>query len=71
MITEERTYAKYINETLVQTAKLKLLGIGKYCFETSLFNESPFELNMNMPMFDTEKQAYSWIDRKPKWVEMK
>jgi hypothetical protein len=63
----EILYSRSINDKCIQTAKLRLLGIGKYAFETSLFGEKPFELNMNMPFFDTEKQAYKWIENTGKW----
>ncbi len=62
-----KRYGRYSGETLVNVARLKLLGIGKYAFETSLFNEKPYELNMNMPLFDTEAQAIEWISSSDKW----
>ena len=62
-----KRYGRYSGETLVNVARLKLLGIGKYAFETSLFNEKPYELNMNMPLFDTEAQAHKWIESTDKW----
>ena len=62
-----KVYGRYSGETLVNVARLKLLGIGKYAFETSLFNEKPYELNMNMPLFDTEAQAIEWISSSDKW----
>ena len=52
---------------IVNVARLRLLGIGKYAFETSLFGEKPFELNMNIPMFDTAEQAHDWIMKTGKW----
>ena len=61
-------YERYSGETLVNVARLKLLGIGKYAFETSLFNEKPYELNMNMPLCDTEREAYEWIESTEKWA---
>ena len=62
-----KVYGRYSGETLVNVARLKLLGIGKYAFETSLFNEKPYELNMNMPLFDSEAQAIEWISNSYKW----
>ena len=62
-----KQYARYIGDKIVQTARIRLLGIGKYAFETSLFGEKPYELNMNMPMFDTEAQADKWIKGTGKW----
>ena len=62
-----KQYARYIGDKLVQTAKIQLLGIGKYAFETSLFGDKPYELNMNMPLFDTEEQASKWINDTGKW----
>jgi hypothetical protein len=64
---EMNRYGRYIGNKLVNVARLKLLGIGKYAFETSLFNEKPYELNMNMPPFDTEAQAVEWISNSGKW----
>jgi len=64
---EEVIYKRSFDNKCIQTAKLHLMGIGKYAFETSLFGEKPFELNMNMPLFDTEKQAYKWIEDTGKW----
>jgi hypothetical protein len=62
-----KIYGRYSGETLVNVARLKLLGIGKYAFETSLFGEKPYELNMNMPMFDTKADAHKWIEQTGKW----
>ena len=64
---EMKRYGRYSGETLVNVARLKLLGIGKYAFETSLFNEKPYELNMNMPLFDTEADAHKWIEQTGSW----
>lgn len=60
-------YGRYIGNELVNVARLKLLGIGKYAFETSLFGKKPYELNMNMPLFDNEAQAIEWISSSGKW----
>ena len=60
-------YGRHIGNKLVNVARLKLLGIGKYALETSLFNEKPYEMNMNMPLFDTEAQAIEWISNSGKW----
>ena len=60
-------YGRYIGNDIVNVARLKLLGIGKYAFETSLFGEKPYELNMNMPLFDSEAQAIEWISNSDKW----
>lgn len=62
-----KRYGRYVGNELVNVARLRHLGIGKYAFETSLFNEKPYELNMNMPMFDTEAQARKWIESNDKW----
>ena len=65
---ENRTYKRVIpGGRIVNVARLRLLGIGKYAFETSLFGEKPYELNMNMPMFDTAEQAHNWILSTGKW----
>jgi hypothetical protein len=62
-----RIYEHYIGDRLVQTAQLRLTGIGKYAFETSLFGKR-YVLNINMPYFDTEAEAYAWIENTGKWV---
>jgi len=51
----------------IQTARIHLLGIGKFAFETSLFGEKPYENNMNMPMFDKIKDAEKWIENTGEW----
>jgi hypothetical protein len=60
-------YRRSVDDKCIQTARLRLLGIGKYAFETSLFGEKPYELNMNMPLFDTDNQAYKWIENTEKY----
>lgn len=64
-----RMYTRSINGKLVQTAKIKLLGIGKFSFETSLFGTKPYELNINMPLFNTKEEAHKWIISTGKWIE--
>lgn len=57
-----KTYARgYSDCPEMQKARLQLSGIGLYYFETSLFDK-PYEVNMNMPYFKTESEAYKWID---------
>lgn len=68
----EKIYKKYTKSgrILIQTAKIKKLGIGKYGFETSLQKgniSKPYELNMNMPFFDTENEAEIWIKNNSEW----
>jgi len=63
-----KIYARKHDLEVVQTAKLKLLGIGKYAFETSFLGQ-PYELNMNMPLFDKEHQAITWIKKQAGWTE--
>jgi hypothetical protein len=59
---QERIFKRFTESNkLIMTARLRLLGIGKFAFETSLFGEKPYETNINMPLFDTEEQAYEWI----------
>lgn len=67
-----KTWARVSKEDAktIQTAKIHLMGIGKYAFITSLFGE-PWELNMNMPSFDTEAEAVAWIEQSGKWQETK
>lgn len=63
-----RMYARYISSGYcAQTARLYLMGIGKYAFETSLSGTQPWELNINIPSFDTAKQAYNWLEKTGKW----
>lgn len=64
----KKEYKRYLsNGELVQVAKIVLMGIGKYSFKTSLFGTKPWELNINMPMFDTEEEADKWILSTGKW----
>lgn len=63
-------FARKYGEKIVQTARIRLLGIGKYAFETSLFGNKPFELNMNMPLFDSENEAYEWIKKTNNWEQL-
>ncbi|MFA5385095.1 MAG: hypothetical protein WC364_10600 [Eubacteriales bacterium] len=66
-LNDKPIYTRYNGDALIQTARLKLLGIGIFAFETSLFGEKPYVTNMNMPKFDTEKEAYGWIENSGKW----
>jgi len=63
-----KTYAKFINGTMVQTARLITLRTGKIAFETSLFGTKPYEININIPFFDNEEDAYNWIEKQDKWM---
>ena len=64
----EREYKRCLsNGELVQVAKIVLMGIGKYSFITSLFGTKPWELNINMLMFDTKEKAEEWILSTGKW----
>lgn len=59
---QNRVFKRFAESNkLIMMARLRLLGIGKFAFETSLFGEKPYETNVNMPLFDTEEQAYDWI----------
>lgn len=65
-------YKKYTRSgrVLIQTARIKKIGIEKYGFETSLQKgnvSEPYVLNMNMPFFDTEKEAETWIQNNNEW----
>ena len=64
----KKVWRRYIHETgeCIQTARIRLSGIGKYSFETSLFGK-PFVDNMNMPMFAAEEDAVEWIQKTGKW----
>jgi hypothetical protein len=63
-----QTWKRYRKEhgKCIQTARIRLLGIGKYAFETSLFDK-PWELNINMPLFDTKEEAVVWIEQTGIW----
>lgn len=63
---EECIYARKIDGEIIQTAVLRLLGTGRYAFETSLFGQK-YVLNMNMPLFDTEQDARQWIEGLNDW----
>lgn len=68
----EKIYKKYTKSgrILIQIARIKKLGIGKYGFETSLQkgdNSESYILNANMPFFDTEKEAETWIENSNEW----
>ena len=56
----KKAWRRYSHKTgkCIQTARIHLLGIGKYAFETSLFG-NPWELNINMPMFRHKKKMRS------------
>ncbi len=71
-VTVEKIYKKYTRSgrILIQTARIKKLGIGKYGFETSLQKgkvSDSYILNANMPFFDTEKEAEIWIENNSEW----
>lgn len=61
-----KTYIKRKQTPIELRARLRIMGIGKYAFETSLFGK-PYELNMNMPMFNTEVEAVVWIEVQKDW----
>jgi hypothetical protein len=63
-----QAWKRYSKESgkCMQTARIRLLGVGKYAFETSLFDK-PWELNINMPLFNTEEEAAAWIEQAGKW----
>lgn len=62
-----RVYRRMVGEECIQTARLRELVSGKFAFETNLFGK-PYEVNMNMPMFETEAEAYDWIEHQSKWL---
>ncbi len=67
-----KTYKKYFKSgKLKQIARIVYMLIGKYAFETSLLGTQPFELNINMPMFNTEAEAMQWIEGNPDWNQAK
>lgn len=63
-----KIYKKYNkNGKLIQTAKIVPLPGGRYSFETSLFGVKPYEINMNMPIMNTESEASQWIENSNEW----
>lgn len=52
---------------IFNVARITSLFSGKIGFETSLFGTRKFELNINMPLFDSEKMAYEWIEKQKEW----
>lgn len=61
-------YKKYFKSgKLMQTAKLVKLETGRYSFETSLFGTEPYFPNVNMPIFNSEEEAKSWIENSYEW----
>lgn len=42
---------------------------GRYAFETKLLlrRKNEWELNMNMPIFDTKEEAENWITKQRNW----
>lgn len=65
----EEIYKKYVQGTIVQTARIVKVG-DKYTFETSLLG-SPYKGNVNMPSFDSRKKAEDWILSTNKWKKEK
>ena len=65
-----KIYARQFNGKVIQTAKIKELGIGGYAFETSLFGDKPYELNVNMPTFKTQSMAENWMAKSEQWEEL-
>lgn len=68
----EKIYKKYTRSgrILIQTARIKKTGIGKYGFETSLQKgnvSDSYVLNANMPFFDTKREAENWIENSNEW----
>lgn len=61
-------FGRFHETECVQTAKIKRLPSGRCAFETSLFGE-PYEINMNMPLFDNETDAALWISTQEKWKD--
>ncbi len=63
-----KTYKKYFKSgKLMQIARIIYLKIGKYAFETSALGKDAYELNINMPMFNTEAEASQWIENNTEW----
>ncbi|SHI21956.1 hypothetical protein SAMN02745823_03524 [Sporobacter termitidis DSM 10068] len=62
-----KIYNKIKYGMVVQTATLHHMPSGRWAFATSLFGEKPYEINMNMPIFDTENEATGWIDKQAEW----
>jgi hypothetical protein len=65
---ENRVYERLVEGECIQTTVLAHLPSGRFAFKTSLFGTKPYELNMNIPFFQTEKKAYDWIEHTEKWT---
>ena len=64
-----RIFEKCYGYKVMQSARIRLLGIGKYAFETKNFLHEQYETNINMPLFNTEEEAYAWIEQTGDWKE--
>lgn len=56
-----------ISGRIFNIARITKLFSGKIGFETSLFGTKKYELNINMPLFDTERLAFDWIENQKNW----
>lgn len=59
-------FEKRLGNKLVQTARIVQLSTGKYGFETRLL-KGRYELNMNIPLFETNTEALSWMATQKNW----
>ena len=64
---ETTIYERRDGLEVVNTARIRKLGIEKFAFETSFLGQ-PYETAMNMPMFDTHSEAEQWIESQRKWA---
>lgn len=63
-----KIYNKYSRSgKLLQETRIIRLRSGKYGYETRLTKDKNFELNMNMPLFETEIEAINWIENQKEW----
>ena len=63
-------YNSSLDEKITLIARLRKDICGRFFFETSE-NGKEFELNVNMPMFLTEDEAYKWLEQRADWKEIR
>jgi hypothetical protein len=65
-IIGNRIYVRKGEGEIINRAKVHRMPSGRYAIKTNRFN-GPFEVNINLPLFDTEAQAIEWLDTSDKW----
>lgn len=67
-----KSYYKRLGDKTEIEARICKLPIGKYSFETRFSHAKnqrmrKFELNVNMPLFNSEYAAENWIENQGEW----